>query len=79
MCGSSYILPETQYHLLLQTLTKLNEDTSLLDHLIALKSVLIKFRITGRPLEVLVFLEGLLKQAQSFKKAEKFTTKEEQQ
>jgi len=78
-CGSSFILPEDRYCLLLQMLkNQINRDIPLLEHFEALKIILMNFGFRGRPLEVLVFLEGLLKQAQSFEKAETVTTKEEQ-
>jgi hypothetical protein len=73
-CGSSFVLPEDRYCLLLQILkNQINRDMPLLEHFEALKIILMNFGFRGRPLEVLVFLQGLLRQAQSFEKAETVT------
>lgn len=54
----------------------IREDTPLLDHLVTLKVILEEFGLTGRPLQTLGLVEGLLRQAQQFERAEKYISVE---
>jgi len=77
LCGSSYILPEDQYKKLMGKLKSLvHEDTPFLDRVVTLKVILEEFGLTGRPLRTLGLVEGLLRQAQQFEKAEKYISVE---
>ena len=67
LCGGSYILPEDKYEELMRKLKHLIH-TPFFSQIITLKGIFEEFGLTGRPLQVLRLIEGLLKQAQHYEK-----------